>query len=129
MRQLFAGLTETNQKLQRIEQMMTASQAREQARDDREHARNIRLQVMERDISRLSGDMLTLCRKHDLMGRRLDKCTGRVEDMHIRNDAIYNRLEDMNTKDEGEPSTYNSALIVGLLFGLVTTSSVVKSFA
>ncbi|CAA2970329.1 Hypothetical predicted protein [Olea europaea subsp. europaea] len=69
------GSRETNQTLQRIEQMMSASQARKQARDDRKHARNIRLQAMERDISRLLGDMLTLHREHDLMGRRLDRCT------------------------------------------------------
>ncbi|CAA2971197.1 Hypothetical predicted protein [Olea europaea subsp. europaea] len=106
MRQLFAGLIENNRTLQRIEQMMTASQARKQARDDREHARNIRLQAMERDINRLSGDILTLRREHDLMGRRLDRCTRRVEDIHIRNKAIYNKLEDMNIRDE---AMYNKA--------------------
>nr|GMC52227.1 endoglucanase 2-like [Ipomoea batatas] len=33
-----------------------------------------------------------------------------------------------NNSMQGEPTTYNSALLVGLLSGLVTTSSVVKSF-
>ncbi|OAY50597.1 endoglucanase 10 [Manihot esculenta] len=33
-----------------------------------------------------------------------------------------------NNTMQGEPSTYNSAVIVGLLSGLVTTSSVVQSF-
>lgn len=33
-----------------------------------------------------------------------------------------------NNSRQGEPSTYNSALIVGLLSGLVTTSSAVQSF-
>ncbi|XXG40257.1 hypothetical protein AAC387_Pa01g1025 [Persea americana] len=34
-----------------------------------------------------------------------------------------------NNSMQGEPTTYNSALIVGLLSGLVTTSSVAKSFS
>ncbi|GFP95279.1 endoglucanase 2 [Phtheirospermum japonicum] len=34
-----------------------------------------------------------------------------------------------NNSMQGEPTTYNSAVIVGLLSGLVTTSSVVQSFA
>lgn len=33
-----------------------------------------------------------------------------------------------NNSQQGEPTTYNSALIVGLLSGLITTSSVVQSF-
>ncbi|KAJ0040829.1 hypothetical protein Pint_27541 [Pistacia integerrima] len=33
-----------------------------------------------------------------------------------------------NNSMQGEPTTYNSALLVGLLSGIVTTSSVVKSF-
>ncbi|XP_030527371.2 endoglucanase 2-like [Rhodamnia argentea] len=37
-------------------------------------------------------------------------------------------IDSRNNSMQGEPSTYNSALIVGLLSGLVTTSSVVKSF-
>jgi hypothetical protein len=35
---------------------------------------------------------------------------------------------DRNNSMQAEPSTYNSALIVGLLSGLVTSSSVVQSF-
>lgn len=37
-------------------------------------------------------------------------------------------LDLRNNSMQGEPSTYNTALIVGLLSGLVTTSSVVNSF-
>lgn len=37
-------------------------------------------------------------------------------------------IDSRNNSMQGEPTTYNSALIVGLLSGLVTTSSVVKSF-
>ncbi|KAI6688340.1 hypothetical protein NL676_025168 [Syzygium grande] len=37
-------------------------------------------------------------------------------------------IDSRNNSMQGEPSTYNSALIVGLLSGLVTTSSVVQSF-
>ncbi|XP_044469618.1 endoglucanase 2-like isoform X2 [Mangifera indica] len=37
-------------------------------------------------------------------------------------------IDDRNNSMQGEPTTYNSALLVGLLSGLVTTSSVVKSF-
>lgn len=33
-----------------------------------------------------------------------------------------------NNSQQGEPTTYNSALIVGLLSGLITTSSVAQSF-
>lgn len=33
-----------------------------------------------------------------------------------------------NNSMQGEPTTYNSALVVALLSGLVTTSSVVQSF-
>lgn len=55
----------------------------EQARDDREHASNIRLQGMVQDISRCSSESLTLGREHDLMDRRLDKCTRWAKDMHI----------------------------------------------
>ncbi|CAA3029979.1 Hypothetical predicted protein, partial [Olea europaea subsp. europaea] len=47
MRQLFTGLTETNRTLQYIEQMIRASQAREQARDDEKHARNANMQGIE----------------------------------------------------------------------------------
>lgn len=38
-------------------------------------------------------------------------------------------LDLRNNSMQGEPSTYNTALIVGLLSGLLTTSSVAKSFA
>lgn len=38
-------------------------------------------------------------------------------------------IDSRNNSKQGEPTTYNSALIVGLLSGLVSTSSVVKSFA
>ncbi|KAJ4847868.1 hypothetical protein Tsubulata_017243 [Turnera subulata] len=38
-------------------------------------------------------------------------------------------IDDRNNSMQGEPTTYNSALIVGLLSGLVTTSSAVQSFA
>lgn len=37
-------------------------------------------------------------------------------------------IDDRNNSMQGEPTTYNSALLVGLLSGLVTTYSVVKSF-
>uniref|UniRef100_A0A5B7C9J2 Endoglucanase n=1 Tax=Davidia involucrata TaxID=16924 RepID=A0A5B7C9J2_DAVIN len=37
-------------------------------------------------------------------------------------------VDSRNNSMQGEPSTYNSAVIVGLLSGLVTTSSVVQSF-
>lgn len=37
-------------------------------------------------------------------------------------------IDARNNSMQGEPSTYNSAVIVGLLSGLVTTSSVVQSF-
>ncbi|XP_038716962.1 endoglucanase 10-like [Tripterygium wilfordii] len=37
-------------------------------------------------------------------------------------------IDSRNNSMQGEPSTYNSAVIVGLLSSLVTTSSVVKSF-
>ena len=37
-------------------------------------------------------------------------------------------VDSRNNSMQGEPSTYNSALLVGLLSGLVTTSSVVQSF-
>ncbi|KZV14144.1 endo-1,4-beta-glucanase [Dorcoceras hygrometricum] len=37
-------------------------------------------------------------------------------------------IDSRNNSKQGEPSTYNSAVIVGLLSGLVTTSSVVLSF-
>lgn len=37
-------------------------------------------------------------------------------------------IDDRNNSMQTEPSTYNSALIVGLLSGLVTTSSVASSF-
>uniref|UniRef100_A0A803MRD9 Endoglucanase n=1 Tax=Chenopodium quinoa TaxID=63459 RepID=A0A803MRD9_CHEQI len=37
-------------------------------------------------------------------------------------------IDDRNNSMQTEPSTYNSALVVGLLSGLVTTSSVVPSF-
>ncbi|XP_068646688.1 endoglucanase 24-like [Aristolochia californica] len=37
-------------------------------------------------------------------------------------------IDSRNNSMQGEPSTYNSAVIVGLLSGLVTTSSVAKSF-
>ncbi|CAA2945351.1 Hypothetical predicted protein [Olea europaea subsp. europaea] len=91
MRQLFAGLVETNRTLQRISQMMIASQVREQARDDIEHARNIKMKGMERDIGGLLSELLTLHREHDLIGRCLDRYTGRSEDMHIPNEAIHSR--------------------------------------
>uniref|UniRef100_A0A5B7B8W6 Endoglucanase n=1 Tax=Davidia involucrata TaxID=16924 RepID=A0A5B7B8W6_DAVIN len=38
-------------------------------------------------------------------------------------------IDSRNNSMQGEPTTYNSAFIVGLLSGLVTTSSVVQSFA
>ncbi|XP_022141104.1 endoglucanase 10-like [Momordica charantia] len=38
-------------------------------------------------------------------------------------------IDSRNNSMQGEPSTYNSALIVGLLSSLVTTSSAVQSFA
>ncbi|KAF5186483.1 Endoglucanase [Thalictrum thalictroides] len=38
-------------------------------------------------------------------------------------------IDSRNNSMQGEPTTYNSAIIVGLLSGLLTTSSVVKSFA
>lgn len=37
-------------------------------------------------------------------------------------------LDSRNNSMQGEPTTYNSAVLVGLLSGLVTTSSVVQSF-
>ncbi|XVF15894.1 hypothetical protein REPUB_Repub09cG0195800 [Reevesia pubescens] len=37
-------------------------------------------------------------------------------------------VDTRNNTQQGEPSTYNSALIVGLLSGLLTTSSVAKSY-
>ncbi|KAM3341679.1 endoglucanase 10 [Capsicum galapagoense] len=37
-------------------------------------------------------------------------------------------IDSRNNSMQGEPTTYNSAVIVGLLSGLVTTSSVVQSF-
>ncbi|CAN4093966.1 unnamed protein product [Withania somnifera] len=37
-------------------------------------------------------------------------------------------VDSRNNSKQGEPTTYNSAVIVGLLSGLVTTSSVVQSF-
>lgn len=37
-------------------------------------------------------------------------------------------IDSRNNSMQGEPSTYNSALIVGLLSSLVTTSSAVQSF-
>lgn len=40
--------------------------------------------------------------------------------------GTYNDVRD--NAMQGEPTTYNSALIVGLLSSLVTTSSVVESF-
>ncbi|XP_077221351.1 endoglucanase 24-like [Tasmannia lanceolata] len=38
-------------------------------------------------------------------------------------------IDSRNNSMQGEPTTYNSAVIVGLLSGLVTTSSVVQSFS
>lgn len=38
-------------------------------------------------------------------------------------------IDSRNNSMQGEPSTYNSAVIVGLLSGLVATSTVVQSFA
>jgi len=38
-------------------------------------------------------------------------------------------IDSRNNSKQGEPTTYNSALLVGLISGLVSTSSVVKSFA
>jgi endoglucanase len=38
-------------------------------------------------------------------------------------------IDSRNNSMQGEPTTYNTALIVGLLSGLVTSSSVVESFA
>lgn len=49
-------------------------------------------------MSKLSSELLTLHMEHDLMGRQLDRCTRLVEGTHIRNEAIHNRLEDMNTR-------------------------------
>ncbi|XP_043713193.1 endoglucanase 24 isoform X3 [Telopea speciosissima] len=43
----------------------------------------------------------------------------------FRNDTY---IDSRNNSMQGEPSTYNSASVVGLLSGLVTTSSVVSSF-
>lgn len=37
-------------------------------------------------------------------------------------------IDDRNNSMQTEPTTYNNALVVGLLSGLVTTSSVVSSF-
>jgi hypothetical protein len=37
-------------------------------------------------------------------------------------------VDDRNNSKQAEPTTYNSAVIVGLLSGLVTTSSAVPSF-
>lgn len=37
-------------------------------------------------------------------------------------------VDSRNNSMQGEPTTYNSALLVGLLSGLVTSSSVVKSY-
>ncbi|XP_057973128.1 endoglucanase 10 [Malania oleifera] len=37
-------------------------------------------------------------------------------------------IDSRNNSMQGEPTTYNSAVVVGLLSGLVTTSSVVQSF-
>lgn len=37
-------------------------------------------------------------------------------------------IDSRNNSMQAEPTTYNSAVIVGLLSGLVTTSSVVQSF-
>lgn len=37
-------------------------------------------------------------------------------------------IDSRNNSMQGEPSTYNSALLVGLLSSLVTTSSAVQSF-
>ncbi|KAL5985936.1 hypothetical protein ACLOJK_027926 [Asimina triloba] len=38
-------------------------------------------------------------------------------------------VDDRNNSMQAEPTTYNSAVLVGLLSGLVATSSVVQSFA
>lgn len=38
-------------------------------------------------------------------------------------------IDNRNNSMQGEPSTYNSALIVALLSGLVTSSSVAKTFS
>lgn len=38
-------------------------------------------------------------------------------------------IDSRNNSMQGEPTTYNSAFFAGLLSGLVTTSSVVRSFA
>lgn len=38
-------------------------------------------------------------------------------------------IDSRNNSMQGEPSTYNSALIVALLSGLVTTSPVAKTFS
>lgn len=38
-------------------------------------------------------------------------------------------IDNRNNSMQGEPSTYNSALIVALLSGLVTSSSVPKTFS
>lgn len=43
----------------------------------------------------------------------------------FQNDSF---IDTRNNTMQTEPSTYNSAVIVGLLSGLVTTSSVVQSF-
>lgn len=37
-------------------------------------------------------------------------------------------IDSRNNSMQAEPSTYNSAVLIGLLSGLVTTSSVVQSF-
>ena len=37
-------------------------------------------------------------------------------------------VDSRNNPMQGEPTTYNGAVLVGLLSGLVTTSSVVQSF-
>lgn len=37
-------------------------------------------------------------------------------------------VDSRNNSMQGEPTTYNSAVMVGLLSGLVTTSSVAQSF-
>lgn len=43
----------------------------------------------------------------------------------FQNDTFY---DSRNNSAQGEPTTYNSALIVGLLSGLLTASSSVSSF-
>lgn len=49
---------------------MITLQDREQVMDEREHTRNIMIQGMERDISRLLSELLTLHREHDLVGEK-----------------------------------------------------------